>query len=124
VTTRYLICGRREDADEALVQTALSAIILHPQDAVVIHGNARARKGHGESYDRLAGKWAQAHGAQVITETADWDLHGRAAGPIRNATMLKKHDPDVVVAFPGGRGTRDMIARARRAKVVVIEVTE
>lgn len=30
--------------------------------------------------------------------------------------------PDLVVAFPGGRGTADMVKRARAAGVEVIEV--
>lgn len=33
--------------------------------------------------------------------------------------MLREASPDMVVAFPGGRGTKDMNDRARRAGVVV-----
>jgi hypothetical protein len=50
---------------------------------------------------------------------AQWKKHGRAAGPIRNQRMLDKGKPDLVVAFPGGRGTADMIRRAERAGVPV-----
>src|SRR5216684_4086692 len=42
---------------------------------------------------------------------ADWETHGRAAGPIRNEKMLT-WKPDLVVAFPGGVGTADMVRRA------------
>lgn len=36
--------------------------------------------------------------------------------------MLDLAKPDVVVAFKGGRGTADMVRRAREAGVKVIEV--
>jgi hypothetical protein len=36
---------------------------------------------------------------------------------------LRKGKPDLVIAFPGGRGTADMVARARKAGVPV-EVVE
>lgn len=44
------------------------------------------------------------------------------AGPMRNRQMLDEK-PDLVVAFAGGSGTRNMIDIARRAgvKVIVVE---
>lgn len=54
---------------------------------------------------------------------ANWKKHGKAAGPIRNQHMLDEGKPDLVIAFPGGRGTADMVARARKAGVKVVEVT-
>jgi hypothetical protein len=53
---------------------------------------------------------------------AQWDRYGEAAGPIRNAWMLEFGKPDLVVAFPGGRGTADMISKARKAGIEVCEV--
>jgi hypothetical protein len=35
--------------------------------------------------------------------------------------MLDEGKPQLVVAFPGGRGTADMIGRARAAGVPVVE---
>jgi len=32
------------------------------------------------------------------------------------------HSPDLVLAFPGGRGTADMVSRARKAGVRVVEI--
>jgi len=49
---------------------------------------------------------------------ADWETHGRAAGPIRNEKMLT-WKPDLVVAFPGGVGTADLVRRAEAAGVPV-----
>ena len=54
-----------------------------------------------------------ANGVVVEEFKADWDKFGRAAGPIRNAQMLREGKPDLVVAFPGGRGTANMVAQAK-----------
>lgn len=108
MTTRYLICGGRDFDNFALMEDALAKLILHPEDALVIHGAARGA-------DTLAHRWAQTHGAAVqpfpITPE-DWDRLGKAAGPIRNRQMLMEGRPDVVIAFPGGPGTRNMVAQA------------
>jgi hypothetical protein len=61
-------------------------------------------------------------GVPVSAHPADWFSHGKAAGPIRNQEMLAMEAPALVVAFPGGRGTADMVRRARKAGVDVLEV--
>ena len=51
---------------------------------------------------------------------ADWDAHGKAAGPMRNAAMLEAAreeaqqtgQPLLVAAFPGNTGTADMVRKA------------
>lgn len=37
---------------------------------------------------------------------------------------MLREKPDLVVAFPGGPGTRDMISQAKKARVKVIEIKE
>ena len=37
--------------------------------------------------------------------------------------MLDEGKPDLVIAFPGGKGTADMARRAREAGIEVIEVS-
>jgi hypothetical protein len=81
---------------------------------VIIEGGARGA-------DTMARKWAANWGCDCITEKADWDKYGRKAGPIRNREMMK-HKPDLVVAFPGGAGTADMIEVAEAAGVTVRKV--
>jgi hypothetical protein len=58
---------------------------------------------------------------EMIEVPAEWETHGRKAGPIRNARMLE-HKPDLVVAFPGGKGTANCVAQARGMGVEVLEV--
>lgn len=48
----------------------------------------------------------------------------RSAGPKRNQRMLDKGKPDLVLAFPGGDGTADMVRKAKSAGVPIIEVAE
>jgi len=72
----------------------------------------------------LAQEWAEARGVPCEVYLANWAELGRKAGPIRNQQMLDEGRPTLVVAFPGGRGTADMIRRARSAGVEVIEIGE
>lgn len=53
-----------------------------------------------------------------------WDVHGKAAGPIRNQQMLDDWEPDLIIAYPGGAGTADMVRRGQKAGVEVIKIDE
>ena len=57
---------------------------------------------------------------RIDVHRAEWTLYGKLAGPRRNAAMLE--DTDVLIAFPGNNGTKDCVAKARRARIPVIEV--
>lgn len=69
----------------------------------------------------MAYDWVKARDILIEEYPAEWDKHGKAAGFIRNQDMLDS-GVDVVVAFPGGRGTADMVRRARKAGVEVVEI--
>jgi hypothetical protein len=60
------------------------------------------------------------HGIHVKEYRAEWHRFGREAGPMRNARMLAEGKPNLVVAFPGGPGTRNMVDLARRAGVEIV----
>ena len=70
--------------------------------------------------DMLIGLWAKDAGLPVREYPADWKQHRRAAGPIRNLEMFNAEKPNLVVAFKGDNGTKNMIDIARRAGVEVI----
>ena len=53
---------------------------------------------------------------------ANWKLYGPQAGPIRNTQMLEGFRPDLVVAFPGGRGTADCVKKAQAMGITVLLV--
>lgn len=65
--------------------------------------------------------WARMHGVPCEVHVADWDTYGKAAGPIRNQAMLDTEDPDIILHFPGGKGTADMVKRARVQGYVMAE---
>jgi hypothetical protein len=72
--------------------------------------------GGARGADSLAEEWAKAQ-AIPCDLSASWDGLGRKAGPIRNQHMLDEGRLDLVVAFPGGSGTADMLA-SRRSRLV------
>lgn len=102
---KILVCGGRDYFDQARVDRALDAIHKKHGVALLIHGGARGA-------DTCGLLWAMNRGIPHQAFLADWDTHGKAAGPIRNQLMVDEGKPDAVVAFPGGRGTADMISRA------------
>lgn len=110
-----LVCGGREYADWRHVSDALWALHHDTRISLLIHGAARGA-------DELARRWAHLSGVSQLSFPADWKAHGKAAGPIRNRRMLEEGKPDIVIAFPGGRGTADMVRQARAAGVKVCEM--
>lgn len=112
---RVIVCGGRDYADREKVFSTLDKLCVDPEKFVVIQGGARGA-------DALAKEWALNRKTGCVTFTADWRNHGLSAGPRRNAMMLRAGRPDMVLAFPGGPGTADMVKRAREAAVIVVEV--
>lgn len=110
--TRVLVCGGRDFDDGARLSTVLRNLNAERKIKVLIEGGARGA-------DYLAQVWAHMNDIDVQTFEADWAAHGKAAGPIRNKLMLDEGKPDLVVAFPGGAGTRNMIRQALSAGVEV-----
>lgn len=110
---KVLVCGGRDYADYAHVKAVLDEIHAKTPLSCVIHGAARGA-------DFLADRWSNERGMDTRVFPANWRAYGPAAGPRRNETMLKEGKPDLVVAFPGGRGTADMVRRAIAANVTVI----
>ena len=120
---RVLVCGGRNYQDRDRVfrelnklcgeisdENPLGTVPLH-----IIHGGCRT------GADDFADQYAIVHWCGLSIFPAEWAKHGRAAGPIRNQRMIDEGKPDLVLAFPGGRGTADMVRRARAAGVEVIE---
>jgi predicted Rossmann-fold nucleotide-binding protein len=106
-----LICGGREYANTRLVRETILDLQREGFDQV-IEGGARGA-------DTMAREAAQYFGMDVITYWANWEKYGKGAGPIRNQKMLDEGMPQLVVAFPGGRGTQNMVNAAIEAGVTV-----
>lgn len=115
---KVLVCGGRDFSDYNFLVKILDQFhkSIGPFTEV-IHGGARGA-------DTLAGLWANLNSIVCTVYPADWDAHGRSAGSIRNAEMLEKGKPDFVIAFPGGRGTQDMISKTYKAGIGFVEVSK
>lgn len=112
---RVIVCGGRKYNNAQRLYSILGKLHRERGIDIVIQGGAAGA-------DDLAKGWAHAHGINTITYAAEWDKHGRSAGPKRNQAMLERERPDAVVAFPGGRGTADMVRRAKAAGVRIWEI--
>lgn len=112
---KALVCGGRNYDERISLFEVLDTLRRERRITIIVHGAASGA-------DKLAGMWARLRGVECVSYPADWKRHGRAAGPLRNQSMLDSERPDVVIAFPGGRGTADMVGRARAAGVEVIQI--
>ena len=106
---RVLVCGGRDYDDSQHVWETLAQINI----AAIAHGGAPGADKHADYF-------CSQHGLPVYAYYADWKRYGKLAGPIRNKQMLDDFGPDLVVAFPGGRGTAHMVGIARAAGVEVL----
>ncbi len=107
---KALVCGGRDYQDKDSVLYVLGGFPI----TRLIHGDARGA-------DTLAEQYAKEAGIPCDAYPANWRQFGYRAGPMRNQQMLDNGKPDIVIAFPGGRGTADMVRRAKRAGVKVYE---
>jgi hypothetical protein len=115
---KAVVAGGRFFDDEEMLFDVMDSLKKRFDIKSICHGAASGA-------DTLAGKWAKLRGVPVKEFPAQWAKFGRSAGPRRNLQMLKEFNPDILVAFPGGTGTKDMIEKARAAKIqiVLIQVT-
>lgn len=83
---------------------------------IVLDGAARGA-------DSLGHKVAVELGLKTKRYPANWLAYGKSAGPYRNQKMLAEGQPTIVLAFhsdiENSKGTKDMIARAKKVKVKV-----
>ena len=115
---RVLVTGGRAYPDGEAVFARLAACREEADQwglkLIVIHGACPT------GADHWAALWCRRKGVEERRFPAQWDIWGRSAGPRRNQQMLDEGQPDLVLAFPGGRGTADMVRRARAMGVLVV----
>lgn len=93
-------------------------VSLHKESiSEVVSGAARGADSLGELF-------AKENNIPVKQFPADWNAHGRAAGPIRNRQMAEY--ADVLIAFWDGKspGTKNMIeTMLKKGKIVKVYMT-
>lgn len=116
--TRVLITGGRKYANRLLVYKALS--ILYNKTL----GTMTVIEGGATGADALACDWCKENrhlNINHIQEEAEWDTYGKKAGMLRN-TVMAKLEPDICLAFRGGRGTMDMIDKCNERNIKVKKI--
>lgn len=123
--TRIIIAGSRRFNDYKKMLKALDEQGVHLINSI---DPVEIISGHASGADALGERFAKAYGYPLKIFPAEWDVCGKAAGPIRNEQMAKyasEADRGILIAFPIGesRGTRNMINLAKQygLEIVVIE---
>lgn len=118
---RVIIAGGRDFNNYPLLKAKCDNILAEKSTThqiIIVSGTARGA-------DSLGEKYAQEHSYTIEQYPADWNTHGKAAGPIRNAQMA--NSADALIAFWDGKshGTQSMIniAKAKGLLVRVINYT-
>jgi hypothetical protein len=113
---KVIVCGSSRFQDKRHLFEVLDA--LHAQTPImsIINGGARGA-------DLLASQWASERAVPLIRYRAAVGLAGRRQAFIElNAQMLCEQRPDLIVAFPGGEVSADLIAQAQAAGINVLHV--
>lgn len=87
------------------------------------YGTVEVIEGEANGADFLSRVWAVYRGVPFHPFPAQWRVGGQYnphAGPERNQRMLDEGRPGLVMAFPGGRGTDDMVTRSLNAGIQVL----
>lgn len=109
---RVIVCGGRDFNELGYLVNCLDRIHASTPITAIISGGARGA-------DTLGEFWAKTRSIPVVQFPAQWHEHGKAAGFRRNEQMARQGKADLVVAFPGGVGTRHMRETAARFNIKV-----
>ncbi|RYF78774.1 MAG: DUF2493 domain-containing protein [Cytophagaceae bacterium] len=111
---KVVVAGSRELTDYALVCEKLDNLLRNKATVEIVHGGCRGA-------DLLGKRYAAERGYACREVEADWDTHGKNAGPIRNKEMSLYADACVVFKPTNieSYGSKDMIRQAERAGIPI-----
>ena len=107
---KVIVAGSRDLLDYPLVKEAIERSGFTITE--LVSGGARG-------VDTLGEKWAKENNIPVKRFPANWNLHGRGAGPIRNREMAEYADACIALALCAGPGTKNMIRTAESHKLLL-----
>ena len=117
---KLIVCGGRDYNNYELVKEVLNTIYYDHYPNLIkalVQGGAKGA-------DALGKRWAMENNVPYEQFDADWARYGKAAGFMRNQEMLDESGECIVVAFPGGNGTFDMIKRTKKARVPLFNIKD
>ena len=109
---RVIVAGSRRGIPRAYVYGVLDALEDGYWEEIV--------QGGANGVDSHAKTWANSNGLKVTEFKADWNMHGRGAGPIRNTQMAEYGDMLIAIWDGSSAGTADMIRKARSRDLQVL----
>lgn len=114
---KIIVAGGRDFKNYTLLKETLDKLLRKrsPEEVEIVCGEAAGA-------DSLGKKYAIEKGMDVASFPADWDGHGRAAGPIRNGQMADYATHCLCFWDGRSKGTKNMInqAKQRNLKLLVI----
>lgn len=102
---KTIIAGSRSYHNRAFLDDAITKAKLDITEVVC---------GCASGVDSMGRDWAKEQGIPVTEFPADWDTHGKAAGPLRNEQMAQYADALILVWDGKSPGSRSMLGLARR----------
>lgn len=124
---KILVTGDRNWKKASVIREVLSFVSEQVKSDETI---ALIQGGTGGA-DEIACRVGFQLGFMVSTFPADWNKHGKKAGPIRNREMLNLLDgeeQELILAFhddlfSGSKGTRDCVIEAKKRRKPVVLVS-
>lgn len=107
---KTIIAGSRDVTDISIIEEACRKCGWEITE--VVSGCARG-------VDLLGERWANQRRITIRRYPADWQQHGKRAGPLRNGVMARNADALVAVWDGESRGTKNMIDTARTEGLAV-----
>jgi len=80
--------------------------------------------GMASGADQIGFCWAGVNGIPVKEFPANWDKHGRAAGPIRNKEMAEYADALILIWDGKSRGSASMLREAKKLDLKIFQHTK
>lgn len=108
---KVIIAGSRYPSNKAVLNV-LDSLITNEVEKLILYTSNTGVPG-------ISAHWAEENNKKVSYYSLNHD-QGRAASAVRNRNMLSKESPDLVIAFPGGSGVRDLV-KASSSKGVPVK---
>ena len=102
---RVAVTGGRDFSNKEMATRAFDALLNQSEKHTIVCGGSKGA-------DMLCFEIATKLSYKTERYLPNWNKYGKAAGPIRNREMMSSNI-DLLIAFPGGKGTENCINLAK-----------